>query len=164
MSDTKKKYKIYIKKTDEFVEVDKEVYYSYYRMVWTFVKKQQRTGECVCPKSKVPFCDGDCLDCQYHRFIFLSFDENISLGEITIRNTMEQFFEKINHKNQSELFWETIDKLSDEEKIILEAITKEVDNSVIREKLGFKSTPDATFRWYKDKKIKEIRRKLKKFL
>lgn len=77
---------------------------------------------------------------------------------------MEQFFEKINHKNQSELFWKTIDKLSDEEKIILEAITKGVDNSVIREKLGFKSASDATFRWYKDKKIKEIRRKLKKFL
>ncbi len=164
MSDKKKKYKIYIKETDEFVEVEKEVYYNYYRMVWTYVKRQQRTGECVCPKSKVAFCDGDCLMCKYHRFIFLSFNEALSLGDKAIRNMMEQFFEEMNYKNQSELFWEVIEDLSDEEKIILEGIAKGIDSSLIREKLGLKYATDATFRWYKERKIKEIKRKLIKFL
>lgn len=46
--------------------VTEEVYREYYRPIWCAQKAAQKAGQCVCPKSKLWICDGDCAICKYH--------------------------------------------------------------------------------------------------
>ena len=58
--------KIYIRNTKQWVPVTEEVYREYYRPIWRLQKEAQKNGQCVCPKSKLWVCDGDCATCEYH--------------------------------------------------------------------------------------------------
>lgn len=66
MTNQDKQYKIYIRNTKQWVPVTEEVYLEYYRPVWRTQKAAQKSGQCVCPKSKLWVCDGDCAVCGYH--------------------------------------------------------------------------------------------------
>lgn len=61
-----KQRKIYIRSTRQWVPVTEEVYSEYYRPVWRLQKEAQKNGQCMCPKSKLWLCDGDCAMCEYH--------------------------------------------------------------------------------------------------
>lgn len=60
-----REYKIYIPNLKIWVDVKEEQYYAYYRDIWAIRKRAQSHGQCVCPKSKLWMCDGDCLACCY---------------------------------------------------------------------------------------------------
>lgn len=59
-------HKIYLPKLDTWVEVTEDVYRAYYRDIWTTRKRAQNHHQCRCPKSRLNFCDADCLVCKYH--------------------------------------------------------------------------------------------------
>ena len=75
-----REYKIYLPHEKQWVEVTKEQYYGYYRDIWATRKRAQAHGQCMCPKSKLWLCDGDCLACQ-----FRSAGDNLSL-DLTYSN------------------------------------------------------------------------------
>lgn len=60
-----KQYRIYIKESKSWVDVNKELYTNYYRDINAYRKRQQEHGRCVCPASKRYLCDMDCLTCPY---------------------------------------------------------------------------------------------------
>ena len=66
MQNNEKQRKIYIRSTKTWVPVTEEVYLEYYRPIWRFQKEAQKNGQCVCTKSKLWVCDGDCAMCEYH--------------------------------------------------------------------------------------------------
>ena len=47
-----KEYRIYIKESKSWVDVNKEFYTNYYRDINAYRKRQQEHGRCVCPASK----------------------------------------------------------------------------------------------------------------
>ena len=55
-----KQYRIYIKESKSWVDVNKEFYTNYYRDINSYRKRQQEHGRCVCPASKRYLCDMDC--------------------------------------------------------------------------------------------------------
>jgi hypothetical protein len=60
------KHKINIRNTNQWVPVTEEVYRTYYRPIWRTQKAARKAGQCICPKSKIWACDGDCFTCTYH--------------------------------------------------------------------------------------------------
>lgn len=62
-----KQRKIYIRSTKTWEPVNEEIYREYYRPIWRLQKEAQKNGQCVCPKSKLWVCDGDCATCEYQR-------------------------------------------------------------------------------------------------
>ena len=74
-----KEYRIYIKESKSWVDVNKEFYTNYYRDINAYRKRQQEHGRCVCPASKRYLCDMDCLTCPYAKAgDQLSLDNTIS--------------------------------------------------------------------------------------
>ena len=53
-----KEYRIYIKESKSWVDVNKEFYTNYYRDINAYRKRQQEHGRCVCPASKRRKADG----------------------------------------------------------------------------------------------------------
>ena len=60
-----KQYRIYIKESKSWVDVNKVFYTNYYRDINSYRKRQQEHGRCVCPASKRYLCDMDCMTCPY---------------------------------------------------------------------------------------------------
>ena len=77
-----KAYRIYIKGSKNWVDVNKEFYTNYYRDINSYRKRQQEHGRCVCPASKRHLCDMDCMTCPYAKAgDQLSLDNTVSDGE-----------------------------------------------------------------------------------
>ena len=77
-----KEYRIYIKESKSWVDVNKEFYTNYYRDINAYRKRQQEHGRCVCPASKRYLCDMDCMTCPYAKAgDQLSLDNTVSDGE-----------------------------------------------------------------------------------
>ena len=75
-----REYKIYLPHEKQWVEVTEAQYYAYYRDIWATRKRAQTHRQCMCPKSKLWLCDGDCLACQ-----FRAAGDNLSL-DLTYSN------------------------------------------------------------------------------
>ena len=60
-----REYKVYIHRLKTWVDVTEEQYYAYYRDIWATRKRAQAHGRCMCPKTKIWMCDGDCLVCEF---------------------------------------------------------------------------------------------------
>ena len=58
-------YKIYLPHEKQWVEVTQEQYHTYFRSIWAARKRAQKHRQCMCPKSKLWLCDGDCLICKF---------------------------------------------------------------------------------------------------
>lgn len=76
-----KEYRIYIKESKSWVDVNKEFYTNYYREINTYRKRQQEHGRYICPASKRYLCDMDCLTCPYAKS-----GDQLSL-DITVRDS-----------------------------------------------------------------------------
>ena len=75
-------YRIYIKESKSWVDVNKEFYTNYYRGINAYRKRQQAHGRCVCPARKRYLCDMDCLTCPYAKAgDQLSLDNTVSDGD-----------------------------------------------------------------------------------
>ena len=60
-----KQYRIYVKETNNWWDVNKEFYTNYYCDINAYRKRQQEHSRCVCSASKRYLCDMDCLTCPY---------------------------------------------------------------------------------------------------
>ena len=58
-------YRIYLHHEKQWIEVTQEQYQAYYRDIWAARKRAQKHRQCMCPKSKLWLCDGDCLICKF---------------------------------------------------------------------------------------------------
>lgn len=77
-----KQYRIYIKESKSWVDVNKEFYTNNYREINTYRKLQQEHSRCVCPASKRYLCDMDCLTCPYAKAgDQLSLDNTVNDGD-----------------------------------------------------------------------------------
>lgn len=77
-----KEYRIYIKESKSWVDVNRDFYTNYYREINAYRKRQQEHGRCVCPASKRYICDMDCLTCPYAKAgDQLSLDNTVSDGD-----------------------------------------------------------------------------------
>lgn len=61
-----REYQIYLPQTRQFIPVNQEVYYEYYRPIWRIQKRAQAHGQCKCTKMNLWKCNGDCHICPYH--------------------------------------------------------------------------------------------------
>ena len=73
-----KQYYIYLRSTKERIPCTKEEFENYYRDIHAFRMKQQRRGNCVCPKKKELSCDMDCATCPFHRNTNYSLDVTVN--------------------------------------------------------------------------------------
>ena len=73
-----KQYYIYLRSTNERITCTKEEFENYYRDIHAFRMKQQRRGNCVCPKKKELSCDMDCATCPFHRNTNYSLDVTVN--------------------------------------------------------------------------------------
>ena len=73
-----KQYYIYLRSTKERIACTKEEFENYYRDIHAFRMKQQRRGNCVCPKKKELSCDMDCATCPFHRNTSYSLDVSVN--------------------------------------------------------------------------------------
>ena len=77
-----KQYRIYVKESKNWVDVNKEFYTNYYREINTYRKRQQEHGRCICPASKRYLCDMDCFTCPYAKAgDQLSLDNTVNDGD-----------------------------------------------------------------------------------
>lgn len=60
-----KEYRIYIKESKNWVDVNKELYTNHYREINTYCKRQQEYDRFICPANKRYLCDMDCFTCPY---------------------------------------------------------------------------------------------------
>lgn len=58
-------YKIYLPHEKQWIEVTQEQYQAYFRNIWVARKRAQKHRQCMCSKSKLWLCDGDCLVCKF---------------------------------------------------------------------------------------------------
>lgn len=61
---------IYLRSTGEKISVTKEQHDSFYKEADRIRHKEQDRGRCMCPYRFIWKCDGECLDCEYHKFIY----------------------------------------------------------------------------------------------
>ena len=58
-------HKIFVKTTNEWIEVSEEYYAFHIRSINSYRKKQAYHHECCCPRHKEWLCDTDCDNCGY---------------------------------------------------------------------------------------------------
>lgn len=79
-----KKYWIYVRSLDEWIEVPKEIYDEHNEFHDRFRHRISKRGQCVCPRQKWWFCDADCDTCPYYRR-----NENVLSLDEPIKNNGE---------------------------------------------------------------------------
>lgn len=110
-------YKIYLPRFKKWVDVTKEQYYGYYRDIWATRKRAQEHGQCMCPKSKLWQCDGDCLPCQYH-----------AAGDTHSLNYV--------YENQNSEEFSMLDKLADTSASIEDVVTDQIMLDMLFQRLA----------------------------
>ena len=110
-------YKIYMLHEKQRVEVTKEQYYGYYRDVWATRKRAQSHGQCMCPKSKLWLCDGDCLICK-----FRAPGDSLSLD--------------LTHENENGEEYSLLDELADQSASIDDVVTDQIMLDILFQCLG----------------------------
>ena len=78
MTTNDNQYYIYLRSTKERIPCTKEEFDNYYRDIHAFRMKQQRRGQCVCPKRKELSCDMDCATCLFRRATHYSLDVSVT--------------------------------------------------------------------------------------
>lgn len=80
---------IYLRSTGEKIPVIKEQHDAFYKEASRIRDKEQNHGRCVCPYRFIWKCDGDCIDCEYHRAgDTLSLDAPTEDGSNDLYNTI----------------------------------------------------------------------------
>lgn len=81
MSTNEKKYIIYLRATNQRIQVSKEDFTNYYRGINAFRIKQQRNGCCNMPRSEWKSCDMNCNKCPYVKYRDLSLSTNLGYDD-----------------------------------------------------------------------------------
>ena len=110
-------YKIYLPHEKQWVEVTQEQYQAYYRNIWAARKRAQKHRQCMCPKSKLWLCDGDCLVCRFH-----APGDNLSLD--------------LTYENSDGEEYSMLDKLTDHFASIDDIVTDQIMLDMLFTRLG----------------------------
>ena len=110
-------YKIYLPHEKQWVEVTQEQYQAYYRDIWAARKRAQKHRQCMCPKSKLWLCDGDCLVCRFH-----APGDNLSLD--------------LTYENSDGEEYSMLDKLTDQSTSIDDVVTDQIMLDMLFMRLG----------------------------
>jgi DNA-directed RNA polymerase specialized sigma24 family protein len=110
-------YKIYLPHEKQWIEVNEEQYHAYYRDIWAARKRAQKHRQCMCPKSKLWLCDGDCLICK-----FRAPGDSLSLD--------------LKYKNENGDERSLLDKLADQSASIEDVVTDQIMLDIFFQRLG----------------------------
>ena len=110
-------YKIYLPHEKQWVEVTQEQYHAYFRDIWSTRKRAQKHRQCMCPKSKLWLCDGDCLVCR-----FRAPGDNLSLD--------------LTYENSDGEEYSMLDKLTDHFASIDDIVTDQIMLDMLFTRLG----------------------------
>ena len=110
-------YKIYLPHEKQWVEVTQEQYQAYFRDIWATRKRAQKHRQCMCPKSKLWLCDGDCLACRFH-----APGDSLSLDYTCSNDDGDEF--------------SLLDKLTDDSASIEDVVTDQIMLNILFQRLG----------------------------
>ncbi len=162
-----REYKVYIPNGKQWITVTEEQYYAYYRDIWCTQKRAQAHGQCMCPKSKLWQCDGDCLVCRYHAAgDSLSLDheyENENGEESSLLDSLVDPSADVESTVMDRLcleaLYEAIRRLNPDGRCICELLLQDKSESEIADLLNMKQQSTVNYR--KKKAFDELRELLK---
>ena len=122
---SEREYKVYLRSENKFVDVSKAFYQAYYRPIWKQMYRLKISGECVCPKKDVCYCDGDCLICKHHISRTYSLDEpfdetGLCLSEVI--SSSENVEDNLEKSELVKLLKIELAKLSEHDNLVLRLI------------------------------------------
>lgn len=99
MSNKEETEMYFCRSNQSFVEVNKKDFHDITKSIWSTIQKQQRKGECLCPKCSIKYCDGICQDCKYYYSNEISLettiDDDLTLADVIASDeSIEKNFEK----------------------------------------------------------------------
>ena len=163
-----KPYRIYIKESKSWVDVNKEFYTNYYRDINAFRQRQQYHGKCVCPQSKRLTCDMDCETCPFHRNDTFSLEYTVCDDEGNERAKADEIADPSaaidTYLEEEELFHalhSLIQMLTPEEQKICSAIMDNLSERSAATALGMSRN---TYVYRRDKMLERLKNSLKNFM
>lgn len=162
-------YRIYIKESKNWVDVNKEFYTNYYRDINTYRKRQQEYGRCVCPTSKRYLYDMDCLTCPYAKAgDQLSLDNTISDGDGNEKNWLDDMSDEsaaiaevLDDTELLHALYAKLNKLDPEGRLIYQLIMQGKSERDCSKEMGLSRN---TFVYRRDKLFKKLRSELKDYI
>ena len=151
----------------QLVPVTEEVYRSVVPEIERTRKQMQRSGRCVCPKSKLWACDGDCAICPYSACgNTVSFDtplddaEGLTLGDTLVSDEPSPEAIAMNTA-LLEALYDELDRLDPDGKRICELIMQGKTEREIAADLGKRQS---TINYQKKRVLDLLREALKDFI
>lgn len=164
-----KQYRIYIKESKSWVDVNKEFYTNYYRDINSYRKRQQEHGRCVCPASKRYLCDMDCMTCPYAKAgDQLSLDNTVSDGEGNEKSWLDDMpdesvaiVEMIEDAELLRALYAKLNELDPEGRLICQLIMEGKSERDCGKEMGLSRN---TFVYRRDKLFQKLRSELKDYI
>ena len=161
-----KQYRIYIKKSKSWIDVNKEFYTNYYRDINAYRKRQQEHGRCVCPASKRYLCDMDCLICPYAKAgDQVSLDNTVSDGEGNEKSWLDDMpdesaaiTELMQDAELLRALYAKLNELDPEGRLICQLVMQGKSERDCGKEMGLSRN---TFVYRRDKLFKKLRSELK---
>ena len=152
---------IYLRSTGEKIPVTKEQHDAFYKEASRIRDKEQNHGRCVCPYRYIWKCDGDCIDCEYHRAgDTLSLDVPTEDGSNDLYNTVSDtaptMEDVIADRILLEQLFAKLRELDPDADLIIELLGNGLSDRKIAEALGRKQ------RTFADQMKKKYRTELRK--
>lgn len=164
-----KQYRIYIKESKSWVDVNKEFYTNYYRDINAYRKRQQEHGRCVCPASKRYLCDMDCMTCPYVKAgDQLSLDNTVSDGEGNEKSWLDDMpdesaaiAELMEDAELLRALYAKLNELDPEGRLICQLIMEGKSERDCGKEMGLSRN---TFVYRRDKLFQKLRSELKDYI
>lgn len=164
-----KEYRIYIKESKSWVDVNKEFYTNYYRDINTYRKRQQEHGHCVCPASKRYLCDMDCLTCPYAKAgDQFSLDNTVSDGEGNEKSRLDDMpdesaaiTELMEDAELLRALYAKLNELDSEGRLICQLVMQGKSERDCGKEMGLSRN---TFVYRRDKLFQKLRSELKDYI
>ena len=164
-----KPYRIYIKESKSWVDVNKEFYTNYYRDINAYRKRQQEHGRCVCPASKRYLCDMDCLTCPYAKADDqLSLDNTISDSDGNEKSWLDDMSDEsaaiaevLEDAELLHALYAKLNELDPEGRLICQLVMQGKSERDCGKKMGLSRS---TFVYRRDKLFQKLRSELKDYI
>ena len=152
----------------DWMEVTKEEYIAYWNGVDAFRMAQVRDNACGCPKSKIRYCDCDCLMCPYYKWergdsldapiVDDEGNEDTLMDRLEDMNTQTPE-EALLEKAELEQLYQAIEELCEEDRTLMIMTLKGRDWKQIAKVLGLKRQSNVAKR--KQRAMKALRQIMK---
>ena len=162
--------RVYLPASDQWVEVDDEIYHEYYRPIWAHRKKMQSHGRCACPKGKSWVCDADCGRCSFSAGGDMrSLDFECTDGEGGAYTLAETLADEspdaqaiIEDRELLDALFRKLDDLDPEGRRICELLLEDKSEREIAQEMGFASQSSVSHR--KKNAFEKLRDSLSDFI